>query len=87
MFFLGSFLFVLCFFLKVFFHFFSLEQHLTAKKSEGRWGTGGGEYHIYMYICIYVDYTWVIEGSEKGLYIHMYIYTNMYIYIWTTLES
>ena len=37
-------------FFKCFFNFYSLEQHLKAKKWEGRWGTGGGG-TIYIYIC------------------------------------
>ena len=45
------FLFVLWVFL-VFCLFFTLEQHLTAKKREGRWRTGGGVPYICMYTHI-----------------------------------
>ena len=42
------------FFLVFFFSFFSLEQHLTAKKWEGRWGTGGGVPYVYIYVYIHI---------------------------------
>ena len=64
-------MFVLCFF-SVFCPFFSLEQHLTAKKWEGRWGTGGGG-TIYMYICIYIYNT-------THTYVYIHICTHIHTY-------
>ena len=53
----------------VFFSFFSLEQHLTAKKWEGRWGTGGGVPYMYMYIYMY-------------LYVCMYVNIKYMVFMW-----
>ena len=39
-----------------FFSFFSLEQHLTAKKIGREMGYGRGGYHIYVYVyTVYTD--------------------------------
>ena len=70
-----------CVFL-VFFRFFSLEQHLTAKKREGRWGTGGGVPYIYIYAHIYI---YIYLFKHTCIYIYVYIYVCMYVCMYVYL--